>query len=196
MLPDKAPGPDGYYVSFYKEHWDIVGEEVSAAVLIDVLNNGKSFDLINATNIVLIPKKSKPSYPSDFHPIVLRNVLYKLVSKILVNRMISLIDHVVDISQSAFIAGRYIFDNNMVAHEMIHVMKNKTSGHNGFVGVNLDMSKAYDRIKWSYLKEVMSAMSFSVNWIDKIMNCVMSVSYSLIISGDQTNSFKPSYGFG
>lgn len=101
--PDKASGPDGFNVTFYNEHWSIVGYEISGIVL-DVLNNGSSFDAINGTNIVLIPKKTNSSLPNEFRPISLCNVLYKLISKGIVNRMKLFLDHIVDPSQSIFVA--------------------------------------------------------------------------------------------
>lgn len=108
MAPDKALGPDGFNVAFYKEHWDIVGDEISGTV-IDVFNDGIASDSINVTNIVLIPKKSNPSLRSEFRLISLCNVLYKLISKVIANRMKPFLDHIIDPSQSAFIAGSSIF---------------------------------------------------------------------------------------
>lgn len=95
-----------------------------------VLNTGASLETINITNIALILKKSKSLNPSEFCPISLCNVLYKLVSKMLVNRMKPFLDSIADPFQSAFIAGRSIFDNIMVVHEVILVMKNIKSGNN------------------------------------------------------------------
>lgn len=91
-----------------------------------------------------------------------------------------------DPTYSAFIAGLSIFDIIMVAHEVIHVMKNKRNGNDGFVAAKLDISKAYGRIEWHYLREVLSAIGFSHSLVHKIMNCVTSVSYSLIPNGELT----------
>lgn len=74
----------------------------------------------------------------------------------------------------------------MVAHKVVHVMKNKRKDNNGFVVAKLNMSKAYDRIEWPYLKEVMRALGLSSDWVLKIMNCVTTASYSLVLNGEQT----------
>jgi hypothetical protein len=86
MGPLKAPGPDGLPTCFYHDNWEIVGEEVCAAAL-NFFNYGIFDETVNATNIVLIPKKNNPSKVTDFRPISLCNVLYKIVAKVLANRL-------------------------------------------------------------------------------------------------------------
>ena len=120
----KAPGPDGMPAIFYKNFWDTVGNQVVEEVL-GVLNGGPIPEEWNETTIVLIPKVRKPELVKDLRPISLCNVLYKLVSKVLANRLKTVLPDVISQSQSAFVPGRLISDNILVAYELTHYLRNK-----------------------------------------------------------------------
>ena len=87
-----------------------------------------------------------------------------------------------------------IFDNIIVAHEVIHSMLTKKKGKSGFLATKLDMSKAYDRIEWPYLEGVLTRMGFSAKWTVLIMECVKSISYSVVLNGKHSGFFTPSRG--
>ena len=125
MEPIMAPGPDGMPPLFYQSSWSLVGDEVCSAVL-DCLNNCKIPEEINHTNITLIPKEKSPENITDFifKPISLCNVVYKLVSKVLANRLKVVLPTVVSENQSAFQAGKVIIENVLMAFETLHYMKN------------------------------------------------------------------------
>ena len=110
MSPIKSPGPDGFPPIFYQKYWHIIGEDVSHAVL-TCLNSGKILKAINHTHITLIPKVKNPESVADFRPISLCNVIYKIISKVLTNRLKSILPQIVSESQSAFVPGRLITDN-------------------------------------------------------------------------------------
>lgn len=146
MNLDKAPGPDGFIPAFYQKHRDIVGTDI-VQMVDKFFQEGVLPAGINETNIVLIPKKKHSTQVGDLRPISLYNVLIKIITKILANRMKHILDGVVSECQSAFIPGRLITDNIMVAYEMTHYLKRKRRGRRGNMAIKMDMSKAYDRIE-------------------------------------------------
>jgi hypothetical protein len=141
MKPTATPGPDGMPAIFYQKYRHIVGDVISLLVL-NVLNNGGDLSKLNHTFLCLIPKKKKPLLTSEFRPISLCNVIYKIVTKVTVNRLKLILPDIIDAPQSAFVPGRLIIDNALVAFESFHYMRKKTTGRKCFVGMKLDMSKA------------------------------------------------------
>jgi hypothetical protein len=149
MAPLKSPGPDGFPACFYQDEWETVGPEVCDAIF-NFFNNCCFDDDVNFTHIVLIPKKSQPSKVTDYRPISLCNVVYKILSKTLANRLKEILPFIISKSQSAFIPGRLITDNILAAYETLHSMHARMWGKEGFMAVKIDMSKAYDRVEWPF----------------------------------------------
>ena len=139
MAPLTTPGPDGMLPIFYKSFWHIVGEDVTMVVL-KVLNSGVVPESLNSTFTALIPKVKQPRKVYDFRPISLCNVVYKLISKVLVNRLKIFLAMAIHESQSAFLSGRLISDNVLVAFETLYYLKPKTQGKLGYMALKLDMS--------------------------------------------------------
>ena len=193
MAPLTAPGPDGRFPIFYKSFWHIMGGDITNAVLA-ALNSGIIPDSINTTFISLIPKIQNLKKVSDFRPISLFSVFYKLISKVLVKRLKLVLPYVVSDSQSAFLSGRLITDNVLVAFETLHYLKRKTQGKLGFMALKLDMSKAYDRVEWVFFEKVMRHLGFRGKMVATIMSCIRFVSYSVLLNGTPVGNIKPSRG--
>ncbi|XP_019167308.1 PREDICTED: uncharacterized protein LOC109163041 [Ipomoea nil] len=179
MYPDKAPGPDGMNPGFYQSFWDIVGGDISAFV-VDCLNTNSLPPGLNNTDVVLIPKKDVPEQVTDLRPIALSNVIYRIMAKMITRRMKPLMDSIISESQSAFIPGRLITDNILIASEVGHYLNRKQCGVVGWGALKLDMAKAYDRMEWPFLKGMMMALGFNDKWIELIMTCVTTVSYNFL----------------
>uniref|UniRef100_A0A803NJP8 Reverse transcriptase n=1 Tax=Cannabis sativa TaxID=3483 RepID=A0A803NJP8_CANSA len=120
---------------------------------------------------------------SDLRPISLCNVLYKIISKVLASRMRDLIDDIISDTKRTFMPGRLMSENVMIAFEVTHYLKHKRKGKKGFMDLKLDMSKAYDRVEWDFLRAVMLRMGFSSRWVDLIMACVSTFEAKRIIQG-------------
>ena len=112
------------------------------------------------------------------------NVLYKIFSKVLANRLKNILPTIITEHQSTFTKNRLIYDNILVAFESLHSMNNMNSGKMWYMTIKLDMSKAYDQVEWGYLENVMRKMGFNERWIGLIMACVKTVSYSILINGE------------
>jgi hypothetical protein len=181
MQPMKSPGPDGFSAGFFQSSWTTVKGEVCKTVL-NFLNHGIFDKSLNETHIVLIPKIKSPVSVTDFRPISLCNVLYKIIAKVLANKMKTVLPFIVSPNQSAFTPGRHITDNIIVAFEAFHSIVNRLKGKQGFMALKLDMSKAYDRVEWDFLEAIMRKIGFSEKWVQLIMTCVRTVIYAVLIN--------------
>lgn len=159
-----------------------------------ILNDGQWDNSFNETLIALIPKKQNLSLVTEFRSISLCNVFYKILAGSLANRLKTILPDIISPTQTAFIPGRLITDNVIVAFEALHTMKSRLKGNYGYMALKLDMSKAYDQIEWVFLELVLQKLGFAATWIHLVMKCVSSISYSLIINGVPQPSFRPTQG--
>lgn len=133
MGPIKASGNDGLFALFFQKYWSVVGDDVSQFFL-QVLNEGRDLDSLNATNIVLIPKCDNSNSLAKFRPISLCNVLYKIITKAIMNRFKGVLNLCIDNSQSAFVLGRLISDIVLLAFVLLHTFRQKRIVKKGFFG--------------------------------------------------------------
>ncbi|GAU10125.1 hypothetical protein TSUD_418540, partial [Trifolium subterraneum] len=193
MHPDKSPGPDGFNPAFYQRFWEQCSDDIFSAAS-TWLERGYFPTSLNDTNICLIPKCDNPTSMKDLRPISLCNVLYKMISKMLANRLKCCLDKCVSQEQSAFVEGRSILDNALIATEVIHALKRKTKGRRGELALKIDISKAYDKVDWGFLRGVMTRMGFTDVWIRWVMMCVSSVNYSVLMNSDRVGPISPGRG--
>jgi hypothetical protein len=143
---------------------------------------------------VLIPKVNKAKHLSKFRPISLCNVLYKIASKVLANRLKVLLPDVVLEFQSAFVPSRLITDSAPIAFTCLHTVRRQKKKKNPFFPLKIDMMKAYDRIEWEYLHGCLSKLGFAPCWISSVMRCVTTTRYAVKVNGDLTSPVVPSRG--
>jgi len=153
-------------------------------VVLRVHNGNEIPTKINGTFIVLIPKVQNPVSLNQFWPISLCNVVYKIISKALANRLKRVLPDIISEEQSTFVPGRIITDNVLAAYECLHFMRTNRSKANAHCAMKLDMSKAYDRVEWNYLEAIKLKLHFCRTWVNKVMKCVTSVSFSVLINGE------------
>uniref|UniRef100_A0A803P0S6 Reverse transcriptase domain-containing protein n=1 Tax=Cannabis sativa TaxID=3483 RepID=A0A803P0S6_CANSA len=192
MAPLKSPGPDGMPGRFYRAHWSTVGKDVVGTV-IEFFRTGEFVKSLNRTFIVLIPKKNGASKFDEFRPISLCNFVYKVIAKLLANRLRVVLPLIISPFQSAFVPGRWIAENSIIAHEILDSFKKK-KGRSGFVGLKVDMSKAYDRLEWKFIDKVMEAFGFGDDFRKLVVKSISSVSFSVLLNGGPLRQFSPSRG--
>ncbi|XP_028082842.1 uncharacterized protein LOC114284149 [Camellia sinensis] len=122
------------------------------------------------------------------------NFILKIITKLLANRLKGILKNLISPNQSAFVSGRLIQDNVIVAHEAFHSLKLRKSRLVGQMAIKIDFDKAYDRIEWDFLAMVLRKMGFDSKWVHWVMECVSTVSFSIFANGEKKASFVPSRG--
>uniref|UniRef100_A0A803PAA5 Reverse transcriptase n=1 Tax=Cannabis sativa TaxID=3483 RepID=A0A803PAA5_CANSA len=192
LHPLKAPGPDGFSGCFFRKYWDIVGSCLCSTIK-EAFHTGYIDPKLNSTFICLIPKVEFPLKVDQFRPISLCNFAYKVIAKILSNRLRPLMEDLVSPFQSAFIPGRWIAESSILTQELVHKIRQKR-GRGGLMAIKLDMHKAYDKMEWSFLDRVLNANGFNESSRRLLMACVTSVSYSVLLNGYPLKKFNPKRG--
>jgi len=118
-------------------------------------------------------------------------VVYKIISKVIANRLKPLLPTLVSKEQTGYVEGRQILNNIIEAHEVVHSLKtNKQAG----MIIQLDIEKSYDKLSWSSIRDVLKAYGFDHNWIRWVMALVTTISFSILLNGSPSRTFKPSRG--
>lgn len=183
---DKAQGPDGMNAGVIKALWEKLKMD-----LMDTINffmdKGKLPQGMNSSFFSLIPKVKLPKVIKDFRPISLINCSLKILSKILTNRMLRLMDKLVSPNQTGFIKGRKISEGILITNEVVHSIKSE--GVKGLI-LKLDFEKAFDSVDCEFLFEAMYGMGFSERWIFWIRSLFSSMRSSVLVNGSPTEEFR------
>ncbi|XP_038973168.1 uncharacterized protein LOC103699679 [Phoenix dactylifera] len=177
LAADKAPGPDGFFPFFFRRYWGIIRGAVIEAVQCFFTQAAMPEDW-KATFITLIPKRQEAVEPGHFRPISLCTTLYKVVARIMVGRVKPLLPSIISQEQGAFIAGRNISHNVMLAQEMMWDLQ-RASKRGSLMAIKLDMERAYDRIRWSFLRSALEAYGFHRRWIGWVLGARVSEAHVL-----------------
>ncbi|KAL9689838.1 hypothetical protein QQ045_010229 [Rhodiola kirilowii] len=186
---DSAPGPDGFTARFFVFLWDLIKADVLKGV------SGFFFGLqipkiVGGTYLTLIPKAPNPTSIADLRPISLCNVVHKLFSRLLNSRLSHVLHKLVSPEQVGFVKGRSILENIALGHDLLFDFKQKTKGGN--IMIKLDMSKAYDRMSWSFILDALRASGCCEKFVDLIFRCISSPWFSIKWDGRRYGHFKSS----
>lgn len=184
---DKAPSPDGFTAAFFKKNWDILKVDFLRAAH-EFFKNGKLLKQFNHAAIALIPKTKHDPQAKDFRPISCCNVFYKTITKIIANKLASVIPSIIDSAQNAFIEDRLMSDNIMLAQQLIRKYGRKTSTPRCMMMI--DIRKAFDSISWNFILNLLKSLGFPPSIIGWIRECITSASFSVSLNGKLHGFYK------
>lgn len=192
MDPWTSPGPDSFPPGFYQTQWETVKGDV-CNMMRSFFHSGFLLKELNKTRISLIPKVKYPSRPEDFRPIALCNIVYKIISKVISLRMKKHITRLISPMKDAYVPGRLISENVCLVQEIVQAMKRK-EGRTGHLALKMDMSKAFDRLEWSFLIDVLKKFGFGDKFCQLIHQCVSTTQIEVLLNGSPTKSFTLTRG--
>lgn len=195
MHPLKSPDLvrlDGFHAQIFQNNWQVVGVETTEFIQTIFITSRIPMDLTRV-KLVLIPKAPNPESVYQFRPISVCNTLYKLLTKILVNKLKPFLHAMIHPSQAGFVPGRRVTDNYVITQELIHYISQR-KGNTYLMVAKIDLDKAYDKLERSFIKYILLFYHFPAPIIDLIMACIASASISIIWNGKVSLAFTPSRG--
>jgi hypothetical protein len=190
MKSDTAPGPDGFPVVFFKKFWPLVKLGV-LHIVNDFIMGRIDVSRLNYGVLSLIPKVPGADQISQFRPIALINVIFKIMSKCFATKLDPIANRIISPNQTAFIKGRLITDGVLALQEVIHEMKIKKLGG---ILLKLDFEKAYDRVNWDFLSEVLHAKGFDPGVVHRLNQLVRNGKTAISINGEIGPFFRNQRG--
>ncbi|KAG7588721.1 Reverse transcriptase domain [Arabidopsis suecica] len=188
---NKTSGPDGFSAEFFKGVWSVVGPEVVDAVQ-EFFRSGQLLKQWNATTLILIPKIPNASALSDFRPISCLNTIYKVIARLLTSRLQKLLSQVISPAQSAFLPGRLLAENVLLATEIVHGYNWRNIESRGMLKV--DLRKAFDSVRWDFIISALRALSVPERFVNWIYQCISTASFSVSVNGSTGGFFKSTKG--
>lgn len=143
-------------------------------------------DVINNTLIALVPMCTNQKSMVDFRQISICNIVYKLITKVMANRLRHILPYIIDEAQSAFVTGRGILDNVLIAFKTLHVIwhhKTKKLGH-------FTLKNDNDQAEWEVLDKIMAKIGFCLKWRSWFRECITSVSYRILVNGSPSKGLE------
>ncbi|OAY62569.1 LINE-1 retrotransposable element ORF2 protein [Ananas comosus] len=187
---EKAPGPDGFPLIFFQYFWETV-KDVIFNIFTDLQENNLYTAPTDFSFVCLIPKKEGACHANDFRPICLMNGIQKIISKVLANRIATVLPTIISSSQSAFIKDRLLADSFVTASELLNWCAK--SGKE-CVSIKVDFEKAYDNVRWSFLQSILRWLGFSEKWWKWIEQCICNAKLAILVNGEPTRWLKTRKG--
>lgn len=188
---NKAPGPDGLTSGFFKEAWEVVGNEVTNSIT-QFFQTGFLPPAINATILTLVPKFPGASKVTDFRPISCLNTVYKVISRLLVRRLKPILPTLILPSQTAFVQGRLLLENTVLAGELINgYHRNKGVKR---ITIKVDIAKAFDTLSWDFLFSCLHGMGVPQMFLHWLSSCICKTSFMVGYNGTVNGYFKGTRG--
>jgi len=191
MNADGAPGPDGFGGYFYQHFWDIVAADVVSSVQ-EFFCTGVIIPNLNSNILVLIPKIPGAASMTDFRPIALANFQFKIITKILADRLAIICMRIISPHQRGFVRDHNIADCVILASEMINLLTKKQFCGN--IAIKVDIRKVFDTLDWEFLIAVLNKFGFSNLFCDWILEILRSAHLSVLVNGNAVGFFSCSRG--
>lgn len=183
---NSAPGPNGFGASFFKEFWPMIKGDLEAMFL-DMGRGELDLKRLNYGVITLVLKLKEANTIKQYRPICLLNVEYKCFTKLLTNRLVAVAKKIIGKNQTGFIKGRNILEVVVVLHEVLHELR--ISKGRGLI-LKIDFEKAYDRVRWDFLEQVMVGKKFLGKWIGWVMNTIKGGQVCINVNGERSKYFS------
>jgi hypothetical protein len=188
---DGAPGPDGFGAFLFQTYWEIIHKELIDAIM-QFFISGWILPDYNANTLILIPKHSNADSVDQYRPIAMANFKFKVISKIIADRLTSILPEIISSNQKGFIKGRNIKDCLCLASETINILDKKSSGGN--LALKIDIKKAFDTLDWKFLLKVLNCFGFNQTFCNWVASILSSATLSISINGKQEGYFKCTRG--
>eukprot|EP00253_Pinus_taeda_P030823 PITA_30823 len=190
MNSDKSPGPDGFTASLLQNCWGIVGKD-----LYKMVHKSQACQKLggstNSSFLALIPKEKGANTFNRFRPISLCNIGYKLITKVISNRLRHILPKVIPESQGGFIHGRHLVDNfTLVQEAILSSQERKEQG----MAIKLDLANSFDRVNHSFLLNVLKKFGFGERFINWIRACISEPWIAPLVNGRSAGFFKATRG--
>ncbi|XP_024004030.1 uncharacterized protein LOC112081502 [Eutrema salsugineum] len=187
MPRNKAPGPDGFPLEFFLEAWSVVGDDIIAAVK-DFFSTGFLLRRFNYTVIALLPKFPGADQLTSFRPVSCCTTVYKIIARILKRKLQLFTAEAVQLNQVGFIKGRLLCENVLLASELVDGFHKEGATSRGCL--QIDITKAFDSVNWSFLIRVLEALELPSTFVHWISECISSTSFSIAFNGGLIGFFK------
>lgn len=191
MKSNKTPGPDGFPVEFFRAAWSVLGEEFISSTL-DFFRTSFMPTSLNSTSLVLLPKRPGANTIREFRPIACLNTQYKLISKLISNRLKSILPSIILPNQTAFVKDRLILENILLASEVLNGYHKDSEVPK--ITLKVDIAKAFDSVRWDFVLSTLQAYDLPPIFIGWVKACICSPSFSLSINGVTSGYFKGKTG--